>query len=170
MSSSEENKQLTQAFYDEVVAKGRVELLDTLAAPDMVDQGAAVMGWKPGRVGFVQHIEMAPRRGLESINVTVDDLLAEGDRVVAYWTLQGTHIGEFFGVPATGRDFTATAVSRLSFKNGQIVDYLVRPDALGILQQVKCHTQLAPSTRWIRRRKDLRSVTCFTADWRLCRP
>jgi predicted ester cyclase len=66
----------------------------------------------------------------------VDDLLAEGGRVVAYWTLQGTHTGEFFGVPATGREFTGTAVSRISFENGQITEYMVRPDALGILQQL----------------------------------
>jgi predicted ester cyclase len=135
MSGMEENKQLTRTFYDEVVAKGRVELLDTLAAPDMVDHAAEVMGWKPGRDGFVQHIEWL-HGAVSSVNVTVDDLLAEADRVVAYWTLQGTHVGEFFGVPATGREFTATAVSRLSFVNGQIVDYLVRPDALGILQQL----------------------------------
>src|SRR3954454_8687479 len=117
MSGTETNKQLAQTFYDEVVAKGRVELLDTLASPDMVDHGAAAMGWKPGRDGFVQHIEWL-NSGVSSINVTVDDLLAEGDRVVVYWTIQGTHTGEFFGVPATGREFTGTAVSQLSFENG----------------------------------------------------
>jgi len=65
----------------------------------------------------------------------VDDLLAEDSRVVVYWTLRGRHTGEWFGVPPTGRDLTGTAISRVTFDDGQVTDYLVRPDVFGLLQQ-----------------------------------
>ena len=135
MTVSEDNKLLTRRFYEEVVAKGQVELLDTLAAADIFDHAAEEMGWAAGRAGFVEHIQWL-HGGVSEPVVTIEDLIAEGDCVVAYWTCSGTHSGDFFGVPATGKTFVATAVSRLTFKDGQLIDYMVRPDALSVLQQL----------------------------------
>lgn len=131
----EDNKQLVRRFYDEVVTQGQTDLLDTLATVDLLDHSAETMGWAQGRAGFVQHIEWL-HAGVSDIEVSIDDLIAEGDRVVVYWTLSGNHTGEFFGVPATGRALKATAVSLLTMTDGQLTEYMVRPDALGVLQQL----------------------------------
>jgi predicted ester cyclase len=129
----EDNKQLVRTFFADVVEKGQVGLLDDLTAADMVDHLAEDMGWKPGRDGFVQHIEWL-HSAVSVSEVTVDDLIAEGDRVVAYWTLRATHTGDLYGVPATGREFTGTAISRITLSEGRITDYLVRADVFGVLQ------------------------------------
>ncbi len=94
MTVTEDNKLLTRKFYEEVVARGRVDLLDTLASTDIFDHAAKASGWAPGRAGFVQHIEWL-HGGVSEPTVTIEDLIAEGDRVVAYWTLSGTHSGDF---------------------------------------------------------------------------
>lgn len=82
-----------------------------------------------------QHVEWL-HGSVSDIRIAIDDMVAEGDRVVVYWTLSGTHTGEFFGVPATNKTFTATAVSLLTFAEGLLSEYMVRPDALSVVQQL----------------------------------
>jgi len=134
MSTASENKDVVRQFFEEVVAKDRLDLLDTVAAADMIDHTAPELGWSPGRKGFSEHVQWV-HKGVSDRVVTVDDLVAEGDRVVVYWTLAGRHTGDFF-VPATGRTFSASAISVCTLKDRQIVEYNVMPDALGLLQQL----------------------------------
>jgi predicted ester cyclase len=134
MGDIEANKRMVRDFYEKVVAGRDIGLLKSLVAEDMFDHGAQEMGWAPGRAGFVEHIEWV-HAGVSDIAVTVDDLVAEGHRVVAYWSLSGVHTGDFF-VPATQRSFTATAISILTFRDSQLIEYKVQPDALGLLQQL----------------------------------
>lgn len=135
MATTEGNKQLARRFFDEVVAKGQVEKLDNIATPDIFDHSAEPMGWAVGRAGFGQHIEWL-HGSVSGIEIAIDDMIAEGDRVVVYWTLGGTQTGELFGVPATNKAFAATAISLLTFTEGQLSEYMVRPDVLSILQQL----------------------------------
>jgi len=70
------------------------------------------------------------------IEGTLDDMVAEGDRVMSRETWRGTHQGTFEGIPATGRQvaFQGIAISRIA--GGQIVEEWVELDALGLLQQI----------------------------------
>ena len=70
------------------------------------------------------------------MQITVDDLIAEGDRVIAFWTFRGTHQGELWGVQPTGRHIVGSSISTLRILNGQVVEYAVRPDRLGVLLQL----------------------------------
>jgi predicted ester cyclase len=71
------------------------------------------------------------------MTVTVDDLVAEGERVVAFWTLKGTHQGEFWGVAPTGNSITGTSVSVFRLSDGLIAEYHLRAtDRYGILRQL----------------------------------
>ncbi len=70
-------------------------------------------------------------------------MVAEGDRVIVFWTCRGTHQGQFFGVSATGRKITVTGISTLKFRNAQIVEYSVRPDTLEIMAQLGSLGQFA---------------------------
>jgi predicted ester cyclase len=63
-------------------------------------------------------------------------MIAENDRVVAYWSLEGTHHGELFGVPATGRPISATVVGLLRFDDGKLAEYRAMADFLPIMQQI----------------------------------
>ena len=68
--------------------------------------------------------------------IQVNDMVAEDDRVVVYWTMVGTHLGEGAGVAPTGRTITFTAISQLRFRDGKLIEYQVSPDRLEIFQQM----------------------------------
>ncbi len=129
----EDNKHVVRRFYEELLEEGNWALLEELIAPDAVH--LAPSRWPPGREGFRQHMIWF-RNAYPDMQVTVDDLIAEADRVIAFWTMRGTHQGEFMGVQPTGRHVVVNAISTLRVQNGQVVEYAVRPDRLDILLQL----------------------------------
>jgi steroid delta-isomerase-like uncharacterized protein len=70
------------------------------------------------------------------LNRPVDDLIAEGDKVVARWRAEGTHTGSFQGVPPTGRRASITGITIFRLRDGKIVEEWGESDMLGLLQQV----------------------------------
>jgi predicted ester cyclase len=129
----EDNKGVGRRFFEELVGAGHWALLEALVAPNAVH--VASTRWAPGREGFRQHITWF-RNAYPDMHVTVDDLIAEGDRVIAFWTMRGTHQGQCFGVQPTGRHVVLNAISTLRVLNGQVCEYEARPDYLGILLQL----------------------------------
>jgi predicted ester cyclase len=67
---------------------------------------------------------------------TVDDLVGEGDKVVARWTTWGTHTGSFQGIPPTGRRVSLTGITIFRLEEGRIVEEWSESDTLGLLQQI----------------------------------
>ena len=67
---------------------------------------------------------------------TVEDLVAEGDRVVARWSARGTNTGSFNGMPATGRTATSSGITIFRLQDGKIVEEWSESDMLGLLQQL----------------------------------
>jgi predicted ester cyclase len=121
-----------RTLYHTVITHGRLDLL-----PQLIARGATGFGsLQPiGPAGFAQHIA-ALREGITAIRATVTDTIAEGDRIVVYWRLQGTHSGVIWGVPATGRTIDGTSISLMCFRDGLITDYRVLQDRLTILGQL----------------------------------
>jgi predicted ester cyclase len=66
----------------------------------------------------------------------VDDLIAEGDKVVQHWSSTMTHSGEFMGLPATNKRFSITGISIYRVVDGKIVEYWVEMDRAGMLRQL----------------------------------
>jgi steroid delta-isomerase-like uncharacterized protein len=66
----------------------------------------------------------------------IDDLLADGDKVVAQTTMTGTHHGEFFGIPATGRAVSVSGIHVLTLRDGRIVLHQGVNDDLGLMRQI----------------------------------
>lgn len=122
MTTEEINKEVVRRYIEEVINQGKVELIDTLFAPELREQvrGYALGGDNPFPDGYEE----------------IRDLVAEGNRVMARWNFRGTHQGTFFGVPATGKavEFIGFAVYYL--ENGQIVDDLMIMDVYGALRQL----------------------------------
>jgi predicted ester cyclase len=67
---------------------------------------------------------------------TIEDMIAEGDRVATKKTFTGTHKGEFNGIPPTGRRVTLTFVDILRLRDGKIVEHWLSMDQLSFLQQL----------------------------------
>ncbi|MCD0449834.1 ester cyclase [Actinocorallia sp. API 0066] len=132
LATAERNKELTRRFYAELVTGPNPDLLEEFVAPDAVDETTAGVN---GIEDFRGHLAwIAGSAG--KVTATVTDAVADGDRVVAFWRIEGTHTGELFGLPPTGKPFSGYSVSTLTFRDGKIVRYAVLPDRLGILQQL----------------------------------
>ena len=76
------------------------------------------------------------RSGFPDIQWTLEDMITEGDKVAARFTMRGTHSGEFFGVPSTSKVIVVQAINFYRLANEQIVEEHGQPDMLGLLRQI----------------------------------
>jgi steroid delta-isomerase-like uncharacterized protein len=103
---------------------------------------ADVVFWVPGQpepmrglAGYMNVLGMM-RRGFSDVQWSLDETIAEGDRIAARFTMSGTHDGTFFGVPATGRKIEVRAMNFYRLAGGKFVEEYGQPDLLGLLQQI----------------------------------
>ena len=85
--------------------------------------------------GYLAIIGMM-RRGFPDIQWTVEEMVVEGDKVTARFTMRGTHQGTFFGVPPTGKKIAVQAMNIYRLSDGQFVEEHGQPDMLGLLKQI----------------------------------
>ena len=88
-----------------------------------------------GPAGYLAIIAMM-RGGFPDIHWTLEEMIAEGDKVAARFTMRGTHRGTFFGVPPTGKPIVVQAMNFYRLSRGQFVEERGQPDLLGLLQQI----------------------------------
>ena len=88
-----------------------------------------------GPAGYLAIIGMM-RGGFPDIQWTLEEVIAEGDKVAARFTMRGTHRGAFFGVPPTGKTIAVQAMNFYRLSGGQFVEERGQPDLLGLLQQI----------------------------------
>ncbi len=77
------------------------------------------------------------------MRLTIEDLIADGETVVARWSCRGTHKGEFNGIAPTGKQVNMTGISIVRFTNGKMTEGYVNWDALGLMQQLGVVPELA---------------------------
>ena len=131
---TEDNKAIIRRIGEEFWNQGKTEVLDEVFAADAVDHNAAP-GQPPGREG-IKLVNLGFRVAMPDMQLTVDDVVAEDDKVVWRWTAQGTHRGELMGIPPTGRRATISGISIDRFADGRIVERWLQMDMLGLLQQL----------------------------------
>ena len=143
--STEENKALVRRLIEED-KKRNLDGILVLYAPDYVIHGAQVYGlpsaYTPGLEGLKQ-ICTAFWTALPDEHMVVEDMIAEGDKVVSRFTWRATHQGEFMGVPATGKVVTYTGIYISRLAGGKIVEDWRQADDLGWLQQLGAIPQIA---------------------------
>ena len=139
--STEENKAVVRRFYEEC-NKGNMAALEELyAAPNYVWHGTGV--FRDMDLAGSKQLWAAWWTAFPDLHYTVEDLIAEGDKVVARQTFRGTHQGEIMGVPATGKVVTWTAIIISRFAGGKFVDDWENLDLLGLMQQLGAIPQMA---------------------------
>jgi steroid delta-isomerase-like uncharacterized protein len=129
---SDQNKALTRELYEGVITHGQMDRLREIVAEDSFDHAAEAFGWQHG---FLDHVPWF-RSIFPDVVVQVNDMVAEGDRVVAYWSMTGTQQGDLAGFPGTGKQVSSYAISQLRWQNGKLVEYQTFADYLGILVQI----------------------------------
>ncbi len=133
--SIEENKAIVRRWMEEVWNEGKLEALDELIGPDYVLHGAADPDLPRGPEGAKQ-LTAAFRTAFPDLQGTIEDLIAEGERVVCRWTARATHGGEFAGIPATHRPVTFSGIEIVRIADGRIAEGWDEVDVAGILQQI----------------------------------
>ena len=134
--STEQNKAISRRFLVEVFGQGKLAVADEIVAPDHVDHGpGALPGMPPGPEGS-KMLVTGYRNAFPDIHFTIDEQIAEGDKVVTRWTGHATHKGELAGIPATGKSATVTGIGVDRIVNGKIVESWGIFDQFGMMQQL----------------------------------
>ncbi|HIK16622.1 MAG TPA: ester cyclase [Leptolyngbyaceae cyanobacterium M33_DOE_097] len=128
------NKAVYRCYIQQVFNEGRVDLLDELLAPSYVYHEAPP-GTSPGTEGIKQVVSMF-RAAFPDLEITIDDQIAEGDQVCSRATTRGTHQGEIFGIPATGKAVTMTGMTIVRIVDGRITDSWVKNDVMRLMNQL----------------------------------
>lgn len=116
--------QLMETYLTEVVVNGRLDLIDEIARPDMVDEANQAFGGPPGRAGFVAHV-VGFRRNVSDVALTIDRIVAGTDEVMGWWSFSGVHVGPWLNQKPTGEPISGTAFSFFDLVEGQISRYRV---------------------------------------------
>ena len=131
--SAEQNKATVRRIFDEIVNKGNLSVADELLAADYVNHDFPAPA--PGAEGF-KFVTTMFRSGFPDIVVTLEDELAEGDKVVTRGVFVGTHTGDFMGIPATGRKVSIKYLDIWRLESGKAKENWVQMDLLGLMQQL----------------------------------
>ncbi|HEX2156502.1 MAG TPA: ester cyclase [Actinomycetes bacterium] len=134
---SERNKELSRRFtalFNTDDPAALAAAIGEVTTAD-VELHAGSAGEVRGRRQFQQVIE-AWRAAFPDVRSTVEEQVAEGDRVVTRWTARGTHTGDFQGMVPTGRSFTLTGITIERVVDGKIAEVWVNRDDLGLLSQL----------------------------------
>ena len=131
--SAEENKALFRRLVDEFINTGNEAVADEVMTPDFVEHEE--LGGPPTREGVKQFFAMF-RAAFPDLRVTIEDMIAEGDKVVARLTMRGTHQGEFLGIPPTGKQVTMGVIDIVRVADGKAVEHWGISDQLGLMQQL----------------------------------
>jgi ketosteroid isomerase-like protein len=129
------NKAVVRRWMEEVWSGGNLVVLDELIAPEYVLHGAADPTTPPGPAG-AKRITAAFRAAFPDLQGVIEDLIAEGDRVVCRWTARATHRGPFAGVAPTNRPVTFTGIEIVRVVDDKIVEGWDEVDLLGLREQL----------------------------------
>ena len=136
--SAEENKALIRRYFEEIDAAARgkrdTSVLDEFLAPDFVDHDPSP-GFAPDSEGLKQAHEHFLAATPDGYHI-VEDMIAEGDKVMTRVSAYGTQTGELFGIPPTGKHVRATGITIHRIANGKIVEHWSEVDNLGVMQQL----------------------------------
>ena len=130
---SDENKKLIRR-YQEAYNKGDFERLHEFLAPDWVAHT-----WTPGipkSLAATREVHLMHLSACPDLEYTIDDLIAEGDRVVARFTVRGTHLGPLMGFAPTGKRLEVQGISIFRIAGGKIVEHWAVSDIAGLFVQL----------------------------------
>src|SRR6478672_4063555 len=132
--TTEENK-LRMGRFVEFINTASEELADELISPTATFHVPGRAEPMRGPAGYLAIIGMM-RSGFPDVRWTLEEMVAENDKVAARFIMKGTHQGVFFGVPPTGKSIKVQAMNFYRFSNGQIIEEYGQLDLLGLLQQI----------------------------------
>ena len=132
--STEENKVLSRRIFEEAASQGNFAVIDEAIASTFVYRASALPDTQ-GPAGLKEFFT-GHRRAFPDIRYTIEEVVAEGEKVVVHWTITGTNQGDLRGNPPTGKPVKVPGITIFRFANGHIVEGKAVWDALAFLQQL----------------------------------
>ena len=133
--ATDENAHAIRRLFAEVFNAGNVAVVDDLTTAGVLGHDATSPEPRRGREA-VRQVALLFRSAFPDLRLTLDDLVTAGDKVVARWTLSGTHQGAFMGAAPTGKRATTGGIVIYRLEGGRIAEYWGSFDALGLLRQL----------------------------------
>jgi predicted ester cyclase len=133
--SAEANKASIQRTIKEFFNQENLAAAAELIAADYIEHDPAPPAWPTGRAGLTHAVRLF-HTAFPDIRWSIEDLIAEGDKVAVRLTAQGSHQGDFMGIPPTGRRATWTETHIVRIVDGQQVEHWGNRDMFGLLQQL----------------------------------
>jgi steroid delta-isomerase-like uncharacterized protein len=131
--STENNKALVRRGFEVGMNQRKLDVFDELLAPSYHNHNMPAPS--PGPTGMKQVLAMFTE-AFPDLQITIEQMIAEGDRVATQGAWKGTHKGVFMGVPATGKSVSVGYIDVWRMENGKAVENWVQMDLLGLMQQL----------------------------------
>jgi len=132
---SQQNKTNVRRLFEELWNKGNLPVADELIAPNYIHHDASTPDVGRGPESEKKRVTLY-RTAFADMRLTIEDLIAEGETVVARWTCRGAHKGDLNGIAPTGKQIAISGVSVVRFAGGKMVEGWINWDALGMMQQL----------------------------------
>jgi len=133
--SIEQNKALVRQLIEEILNRGNISLVDELFAPDFVEREELPPGMPRDREGFAMLIPMM-FNAFPDFKATIEDMIAEGDKVVLRMTWRGTQKGEWMGMPPSGKSMSIGVIDIFRIVGGKFVEHWGLTDSMAMMQQL----------------------------------
>ena len=130
-----QNQLVIQDYFNEVWNKGNIELLDELLTPGYLNHSSSIPDGPPGPEGL-KPIVTAMRNAFPDLHYTILDLVVTPDRVVARVRMNGTHLGDFFGIPPTNKKISVSQINIEYIEDGKIAEHWRITDELSMMKQL----------------------------------
>jgi steroid delta-isomerase-like uncharacterized protein len=135
MNTSDENKDISRRADEELFNRGDLSIADELFASNFVYHDPVSHEEWRGPESVKSYATML-RVAFPDLHQTIEEQIAEGDKVAYRWTARGTHQGEFMGIAPTGNRVEMTGISIARLIDGKIEEIWENYDALGMMQQL----------------------------------
>jgi steroid delta-isomerase-like uncharacterized protein len=139
--STEENKSIVRRFFEVGPSKGDLNAADKLLAFSFTLHGP--LACSPGIQG-INEVIIACRAAFEDLNVAVEDMVAEGDKVAVRFTAHGIHKGDFNGLPPTDKPIAMTGIEIFRIEDGKIAEIWGEANLMGLMQQLGSFSPAEP--------------------------
>jgi steroid delta-isomerase-like uncharacterized protein len=133
MPTAEINKEVVRRFVREVLEQGNKSSVDELVAPGFTSHSWPSTG--DGRADLKQAIDRVSK-SLADSEFVIEDTIAEGDRVVVRVTASARQVGEFMGMPPSGKRYSIGEIHIFRLRDGQLVEHWDQIDAMGMMKQL----------------------------------
>lgn len=134
LSSEPENIAVVRKFFEVGPSKGDLAAADAILAPGFsLHTPLPTPG--PG-IEAMNNVIITCRAAFHDLHVTIDDIIADGDKVTARFTARGMHNGEFMGLAPTGKAIAMTGIEIFRVKDGKITELWGEANVMGLMQQL----------------------------------